>query len=159
MLQHYFRQDNSTCFSSTPVSESLKILSVAGCLVNLLLTLSCNRNQDKFYNMNTFLFRFSIIMNEINMVIFWHLNLLKKSNIISFTVYGCRNFCVHKYTCHNISLCEKIYFSYLCLICRPFILVPACYLPFFISVLIQCKKVLNTEKCLYSNDRASLNSK
>ena len=40
MLQHYFRDDNSTCLPSTTVNKILKILSVAVCLLHLLLTLS-----------------------------------------------------------------------------------------------------------------------
>jgi hypothetical protein len=47
MLQHYFRQNNSTCLSSSPVNKILKILSVAICLVRLWLTPPWNRNQDK----------------------------------------------------------------------------------------------------------------
>ena len=50
MLQRSFRQDNSTCLASSPVNKSLRILSVAVCLVNLLLARSCNCNKQNVLN-------------------------------------------------------------------------------------------------------------
>jgi hypothetical protein len=85
-----------------------------------------------FKILNTFLFCFYSIMNEINIVTMLYISTLTKLNIVPLKFNACWKFHLHKYAITLFVL--KIIFSYLCFICMTVVLISACYLHFSISI-------------------------
>jgi hypothetical protein len=115
MLQHYFRPDSSTCLSSTQVIKIVKTISVAVCLIHLLLTLHETAISKQFKILNTFLFRFSIITNEVKVWPLCDKQVHCKFEYLSFKFNSCWKFYLHKYAITLVLLKIVLFVSLFCM--------------------------------------------
>jgi len=110
--------NNNSHSISRLVCQVRRSITVSRYCMLLFVSYNCywhfhkNANSKYFKIMNTFLFRFPIIMKELNMVIMCYTDPLIKRNIILLKPNDCWKFCLHKYSLTLVSL-KIILFLYL----------------------------------------------